>query len=137
MGDAGVNGAGRVDAAAAVGAAPAAPGSAAGAAAATATTRKASGGATATTTPRSAGSNAGTTRSPVTTALTQGTIEGGDEFAFSGGPAAANKVRGGVAPKQAKEVSTGLLVATLAALAIFGAVWGGWQVRSRRRTTAT
>lgn len=131
MGDPGTNGAGRVDAAAATGAsAPAPTATAAAAGGSTATTRRS--GAVAPASGASGGGTASAGRSTATTALDDVAVVPDDELAFSGGPAAANRVQGGIAPKQAKEVSTWLIVVTLAVIAAFGIVWGGFAVRGRR-----
>lgn len=136
MGNPGVNGAGRINAAAAVGVAPAPATTAPPATTAVTRSPLASGG--------GSGSGSGTVGdesdpfSGVKT--TQGTLpqddtDADDDVMFAGTPGASPQLDPAAVRKEAPEVSLGLMVGTLAALAVVGGGWGSFTL-ARRRSAA-
>ena len=125
MGNPGVNGAGRINAAAAVGVAPSS----------TATTVPAGG--TPTTT-RSGSGRGAVVNDPFSgTNTTQGTLPpelvSGDELAFSGGPGNNTDLVPVANRKKAQEVSLATMFITLVAIAVLGGGWGAISLARRDR----
>jgi subtilisin family serine protease len=121
MGNPGVNGAGKVDAAAALGVTPPPP--------TTAPTQR-------TVTTRRATSAGATSGNRTGSATTQATIAQGvvndEDLAFSGGPGGNAKLTQAGPRKKAKEVSDATMLVTLGALAVFGLGWGVLSATRRR-----